>query len=163
MKASHIFPVFLFGIFLFPHFLSAQDKTYKEFDPNKIEIWKRVSAVNDFKNQSYSVEEADSLAQVLNKNVAFTRIFYTSGEIRKMEVKYASGLRKDFLWWEKKPLLIGVLSEGKKSYDLQYYFFEEKLYETKNPEKLPTETEESLKAQAEAIRNMGYEILKRSE
>ncbi|MBX7241993.1 MAG: hypothetical protein K1X92_09615 [Bacteroidia bacterium] len=158
---------FLFSFFAFFFFLlffqssfAQRDKTYKEFDTVKIELWKRVSDVNNLKKQQYAVREADSLAQVLNREVEFVRIFYTMGDIRKMEVSYTSGERRDFLWWNKLPLLIGVMKKGMNTYDLQYYFFNGTLYETKNPQSLPSDSEEKLKKQANEIRNLGYEILK---
>lgn len=153
----------LYFIFSF-HAASAQpDKTYKDFDTVKIELWKRVSDVNHLQKQQYSVREADSLIHALNPTIEFIRIFYTMGEIRKMEVRYQSGERRDFLWWNQSPLLVGVMKKDAKKYDIQYYFFDGVLYETKNPHQLPTESESILKKQETDIRMLGYEVLKYPE
>lgn len=147
-------------IFNFCVLFSQEDKTYKNFDPKKTEIWKQVSEVNDYHKQQYVVNTEDSLATIIDKNVAQARIFFSGGFIKKMEITLQNKERYDFLWKEKNPLLIAKYHTGTTQYDIQYYFYEGKLYETKNPKKMAIESEEALIKKANYFHALGYSLLK---
>jgi hypothetical protein len=131
--------------------LFSQDKQYKDFDANKITIWQDVKDVNDYNKQQYVVETFDSLATVVDKNLSQVRIFFSRGMIRKMEVTFQNNEKYDFLW---------KYHTGTTIYDVQYYFYESKLYETKNSKKLMLESETNLIQKAAYFRNLGYQLLK---
>lgn len=140
--------------------LFSQDKQYKDFDAKKIAIWQDVKDVSDYNKQQYVVETFDSLATVADKNLSQVRVFFSRGMIRKMEVTFQNSEKYDFLWKEKQPLLIAKYHTGTTIYDVQYYFYEGKLYETKNQKKLMLESETNLIQKAAYFRNLGYQLLK---
>ncbi len=154
------FTLCLIGLFGFRSVWGQEPKTYKEFDPNKIEIWKRVSEVNDIKKQQYSVLSDDSLVRTLNLSLRYIRLYYKAEEISKIEAGFVSGERRDFLWWNRQPLLIGVMKEGSKDYNVQYYFLNGVLYETKHKENLSVEDEATLIQQSESLRGLGLKLIK---
>lgn len=156
----------LLFILLISHFcllFSQEDKKYKNFDPKKTEIWKQVSEVNDYAKQQYEVSTEDSLAHVFDKNLAQARIFASAGLIKKMEITFQNEEKYDFLWIEKSPLLIAKYHTGTTQYDIQYYFYEGKLFETKNPRKKAIENEMELIKKASYFQELGNKILSKKK